>query len=263
MLDVQAAASFNQLWFRLGRSFPEHEFYTMQPRRMSIDNMRNAAAKTALELECDYLWFIDDDVLVEPRTVFGSLLEGCEKHKFDVLMAETYIRGYPFQPMFFQHNVTEKKLDFYWDFEKDVNKKTGLLECAAVGFSCVLIKCELIKKITKPYFATGVLGTEDVYFCMKCRSELGENRVKIGVDTKVPTGHLLDPEPLHKLNRKALLKYYETVYPHLKLSKNNDRGAEYAKAVKQVVKTREAQIKSGLRDKQNQGNSKSGRGKKL
>lgn len=235
-------ANHLQFWFRLGRSFPEHEFITMTPRRTSIDNMRNGAAKAALDNKCDYLMFIDDDVLIEPRTVFPSLFEACEKHKFDIVMAETYIRGYPFEPMFFK--VKNQALQPYRNFEKDVDKKTGLLTCDAVGFSCVIIKCSLLKQVSQPYFITGTQSTEDIYFCMKVRRELGDDKVRIAVDTKVPTGHILDPEPLHKHNRKALIKYYETVYPNLKEDKRNrDRGTEYAQAVESVIAATKFNIK--------------------
>lgn len=241
-------ATMNQFWFRLGRNYSEHQFITYTPRRVSIDNMRNAAAKIALEQECDYLMFVDDDILIDPLNTFASLVLACEKQGADIVMSETYIRGYPFEPMFFKHR--NGKLEFFRDFKEYINKKTGLVECDAVGFSCVLIKCSLIKKVTTPYFVTGPKGTEDIYFCMKARKELGTENVKIFVDTKFPTGHLLDPEPLHSENRESLIKFYDESCPELKESKriSSDRNTSYAKSVEQTIKKRKTNIKSRLRN---------------
>lgn len=240
-------ATMCQFWFRLGRTFPEHDFMTFTPRRMSIDNMRNATAKTALEQNCDYVMFVDDDVLIDPLNTFASLLNACEHHGADIVMAQTYIRGYPFEPMFFKHE--NERLKPFRDYKKFVSKKTGLLKVDAVGFSCVMIKCSLIKKVTTPYFITGPKGTEDIYFCMKAKQELGAENVKVMVDTKVPTGHLLDPEPIHVNNREALLKFYDTTCPELKDRRNKDRGTSYAKQVEKTLASKEANLKSRVRRK--------------
>lgn len=249
-VDQFAHANHLQFWFRLGRSFPDVDFVTMTPRRMSIDNMRNFAAKAALENNCDYLMFIDDDVLVDPFKTFPSLLEACEKYGKDVVMSETYIRGYPFEPMFFKFK--NLALSPYRNFKKFIDEKTGLLDCDAVGFSCVIIKCSLLKKVSTPFFITGPMNTEDIYFCMKARLELGAENVKIAVDTKTPTGHILDAEPIHHYNRDNLIKFYEATYPNLKEEKRDrDRGTEYAAAVESIVKIRESSIKSRVRRKPN------------
>jgi hypothetical protein len=193
-------------------------FFT--PQRMSIDRMRNEAAKMALEADYDYLMFVDDDVLVEPQ-VFDSLLS-CDA---DVAMAETYIRGYPFNAMWFKN--VGGKLEHDNDSKAD---ESGLIECDAVGFSCVLIKVSLLKKVTMPFFVTGPNFTEDVYFCTKAKAELGDNNVKIVVDTRYPTGHLLTPTFVHKQNVKILRAFHKVqigaVQEHPK-----DRGEEYLKEV--------------------------------
>lgn len=245
-------ASMMQFWFRLGRNFPEHQFVSFTPRRLSIDNMRNNAAKAALESECDYLMFVDDDVLIDPINTFPSLLNACEKHGAQIAMAETYIRGFPFEPMFFK-SINHNLIPFR-DFKQHIDKN-GLVECDAIGFSCVLIDCDLIRKVLPPYFVTGPLQTEDVYFCMKAKAQLGNDKVKIVVDTKVPTGHMLDPEPVHHQNRQFLIEYYEKACPELKTQLDEykqsvDRGTEYAAKVEQVVKKRQLDIKSRLRQQQ-------------
>ena len=174
----------------------------MPPGRMSIDNMRNAAAKVALELECDYLMFIDDDMLLHPET-FESLLKADK----DIVMALTFIRG--------------GDLTHYLDWQDNIDKD-GLVEAAAIGFATVLIKTHLLKKLEPPYFLTAGGHTEDVYFCCRVKAEIGEH-VGIFVDTKVPTGHILEPEIVHVTTVAKLREYHKKEVKAVTV----DRGQEY------------------------------------
>lgn len=248
MVEAAAYLSHMQMYFQMGRDFKEYDFILNTPRRASIDRMRNESAKLALQAECKYLMFIDDDVLTAPNTL-KSLIRANK----DIVMAETYIRGYPFEPMFFKNTGVNGNINLepYRDFHKHVDPKTGLVSCDAVGFSCVLIKCELISKIPPPYFITTPNCTEDVFFCMKARQLLGD-KVSIAVDTKVKTGHLLDREPITGDNVSAMRQFCEAAYPTL-FNKSNfgdknakedkssrDRQANYFKenAPSKTVKTK-------------------------
>src|SRR5262245_19708245 len=91
-----AYANHCQFWYRLGKTLPQHEFGLCNPRRLSIDRMRNFAAKAVLELNFDYLCFIDDDVLL-PWGAIEKLLEADK----DIIAGVTLIRGFPYHPMIF------------------------------------------------------------------------------------------------------------------------------------------------------------------
>ena len=92
-----AYANHCQFWFRLGRNLgADYQFGLCNPRRMSIDRMRNFAGKAAIELNFDYLLFIDDDVLL-PFNAVQRLIEADK----DIIAGVTYIRGYPYHPMIF------------------------------------------------------------------------------------------------------------------------------------------------------------------
>jgi hypothetical protein len=179
---------------------------------MSIDNMRNAAVKCAIANNCDYLMFIDDDVIVEPHT-FKSLYE-C---KLDVAMALTFIRGYPFDPMFFKWDEIKENLKRYVEY-KDHIGDAGIVLCDAIGCSCVLFKTWMFKELEEPWFQTCKNCTEDVYFCLMMHEKL-KVPFTMGVDTKVPTSHKLGPEYIGPLNREAMLTYCETLNPELKRQK--------------------------------------------
>jgi len=222
-VKAEIYGSHCQEWFRLGRSSPD-DFILFYPNRFSIDNARNQAANFALRNECNYLYFIDDDIILTPKT-YQSLQEALTTADAHIAQALTFIRGYPFNPMMFQKSKTVNasghyQLDFYTDYETNISQN-GLVAADAVGFSCVLIDIEnTIKKINPPYFVTSALTTEDIYFCLKLKDKLGD-LVKFVVDTKVPTGHLLSPEAVSVHNITEIQEHYKVK------SNPKDRGEEY------------------------------------
>ncbi len=171
VIDAAAYVTHQNFFYRLGKTFPRAIFYFMTPPRMSIDQARNWAAKMALEQECDYILFLDDDMLIHPDT-----LKYLINADLDICMAHTYIRGYPFDVMAFKK--TKKGLEKFNDYQKYVNKK-GIFMCDAVGFAVCLIKVDLLKMMEEPYFVTGINHTEDIFFCLAAKEQL--DGVTIGV----------------------------------------------------------------------------------
>jgi hypothetical protein len=193
---------------------PEDQFMLFTPYRMAIDSMRNMAAKIAIEHKCDYIMFIDDDVCITPNTY--DILKKADK---DIIMALTYIRGYPFAPMFFKafeqivddSGVKREYLTTYDDYKEHINDE-GIVKCAAVGFSCVLIKMDVIKAVAPPYFLTGPNHTEDVYFCNKARYTL-EPEPEIYCHTGVSTTHIMMADGVNSDNVDKLRELYAIEKP--------------------------------------------------
>ena len=189
---------------------PDDQFVFFTPYRMAIDSMRNSAAKIAIDHKCDYLMFIDDDVLIKPETY--SVLKAADK---DCIMALTYIRGYPFAPMFFKSfrkivdntGATAEYLTTYDDYEEHI-PDDGIVPCAAVGFSCVLIKMDLVKAVAPPWFLTGPNHTEDVYFCNKARYTL-DPEPSICCHTRIATTHIMMADGVTDFNVKRLRELYK------------------------------------------------------
>lgn len=228
-VEQMAYANHLQLFYRLGvmkghadRDGDEVEFVLFNPRRMSIDRMRNTAAKMAMEYDLDYLWFIDDDVLIPSawnNKPFNSFKILHDSNK-DVCAGVTLVRGYPFHPMIFNYtDAAYKKNSFVVDYAEKANKDNGLLECDAVGFSCCLIKVSLLKKMIPPYFVTSLPGlgyshTEDVYFCKKAKEQVSD--VQIYVNTRVRTAHILGPEVIEPGNIELWKEFEEKRVPNIK-----------------------------------------------
>ena len=194
-----------ELFCKMKEEYPQDTFTLVTPHRLPIDKMRNLCAKLALEQNYDYLMFIDDDVLVMPNT-YKSLRDADK----DIVMALTFVRGWPYPPMFFKSEgiVTDRdgyrreNLSHYIEWADHVNEE-GLVECAALGFSCVLIKVDVLRAVSPPYFITSESQTEDVYFCCKARLTL-DPAPTIFVDTKVPTEHMLSPDTVTLKNVEEL-----------------------------------------------------------
>jgi len=222
------------------KHIPGLEFEFWAPPRMSIDNARNTAAQYALERECDYLFFLDDDVQVPPFAL-KALLEADK----DVVAGLIMIRGYPFNVMAFKfenkkvNGENKRNLGYFnnlaqerlvkndWIAEADLAKKrpkltkrqwsklpmrlVPLQACDAVGFSCCLIKVDVLKPLETPYFLTGKYHTEDVYFCMKITENL-RPKPSIYLHTGVQGGHMLNPEPIEYGSKPLMKAFYGMMY---------------------------------------------------
>jgi hypothetical protein len=195
-----AYANHIQLFYNLGKKHPDWQILINTPRRMSIDRMRNISAKVALETECDYLMFIDDDVIV-PIGCVEKMIEVLEKENAEIVAGWTIIRGYPFDNMFFKLDEKKNLRNYV------VERGPGLVEVDAVGFSCALIKVSLLKKIQAPFFVTGPYNTEDIYFCVKVKDSFPD--ASILVDCSIETAHILGPEVIAPWNREDYLVYHK------------------------------------------------------
>src|ERR1700691_1836821 len=178
-LDQTIYANHMAFFYRLGKNRPNDIFILNTPRRMSIDRMRNLSAKMALESECDYLMFVDDDVVI-PVDLFDRLVAADK----DIIAGWTIIRGYPFENMFFRYDDKKNLTNV-----RGIERKSGVIDVDAIGFSAALIKVDLLRKIPPPWFVTGPTNTEDIYFCIKARQYVPD--ATICVDTNCETAHIV------------------------------------------------------------------------
>lgn len=224
LLDTVVYPNHMNMWYHLGKSYPEHKFFFATPRRMPIDTARNMTAKEAIGNECDYIFFYDDDVVVPPDALKKMLALNA-----DVAAGLTYIRGYPFNPMIFDMKKVRGNftLPYMTNFKK--KSKGTVVDCYAVGFSCALIKVETLKKIPAPYFMTGTNNTEDVYYCCKLKDYVPN--AKIQVDWSINTAHLLDKMWVDDTNVEKLRKFYKPEEEKV----DGDRTYEKAKKALEVV----------------------------
>lgn len=202
-IDPVPYSSHLAMWYRMGKDLPGWDIVFAGPWRMPIDVARNRAVSIALQENCDYLFFYDDDMVMTP-TVVQQLLDRVSKQEIHIISALVFIRGYPFAPMVFRFR--DETCMGLFDYKESDIEENGLVSVDAVGCAATLIDCNLLKLMSDPWFLTGKLHTEDVYFCMKAK-EFVEG-VKIYMDTKVECGHMLDKPILTSVSKNALLELH-------------------------------------------------------
>lgn len=138
----------------------------------------------ALETNCDYVFMVDDDMMVDPQ-IFFKLQENDK----DICTALAFTRNPTHLPVAYQmvegwDPVSRKE---FARSEHILNyPKNQLVRLDASGFGVVLIKTEVLKKMQKPWFM-GSHGTgEDLHFCLEARKYGFET----WMDTRLKTGHL-------------------------------------------------------------------------
>jgi len=144
-----------------------------------IDRARNTLTKRALDDGCDYIMFIDADMILPPNTI-DELID----MNLPIVSGLYFTKGKPYLPVArIKKNEDDIDHKFLEDFEFN-----EVIKVAGVGLGCCLIKAEVFNSIEYPYFKfewqeiKGKLHqiAEDLYFCDKVK--------KSGYDTYLNTG---------------------------------------------------------------------------
>lgn len=164
-------------------------FYFATIGRLFVAKAREEFARYALELGCEYLLMIDDDMLV-PHDLFERLY----KHDVDIVAPLAFQRRPPYFPVIYRAwkgwDEERKEAFFSNELVKKYPKDT-LFECDAVGFGAVLIKRWVLEKMTEPRFMSTSPTGEDILFCYTAKENLG---AKVFVDTGTKIAHLGAPK---------------------------------------------------------------------
>ena len=178
---------------------------------------RDQMTRRALELDPEYIFYWDDDVLLDPHT-FYKMHNMLERHPdVGLLTGVVCTREDPTEPMIYQ----ESGAGAWWDFSIDPNHPPE--DIFSAGGGCLMVRTEAVKKMTPPYWQDCLGGTEqpgaegrsvwghDVYFISKLRRESGMRTCVMG---SVLCGHFdmekqkeytlpKDSPPYRKLGRQA------------------------------------------------------------
>jgi hypothetical protein len=152
-------------------------------QKHSVAWARNNLIEQFLESDAEYLFLVDADMGV-PREGLKTLVE----HDLPIVGAFCFRRDPPYEPtLMIKTNQKINEQTYLYENMRDY--PDGLMEVHATGGACLLIKREVLEKVTSPWFyeLDGV-KSEDIYFCEKVR----EAGYKIYVDTTVKTSHATD-----------------------------------------------------------------------
>jgi len=143
-----------------------------------IDRARNLLVKQALEDECDYIMFIDADMLL-PSNAIDNMVD----MDLDIVSGLYFQKGKPYLPVARIKNKDSQEHNFLEEFEFG-----KVIKVSGAGMGCCLIKTKVFKYLEYPYFkfewkekeGEMVQLAEDLYFCEKAE--------KAGFDTYLNTG---------------------------------------------------------------------------
>lgn len=154
-----------------------------------IYDSRNKLAGMAVDMEADFILWLDSDMVFPPDTLERMMAVLDEHPEIDVLSGLYFRRGAPFTPVLFSKLEvnTEGTLDF-----ADVDKLPDeLFEVAGCGFGCVLMRTELLLDIAAKenggvWFTPIANAGEDCAFCIRAT----QNGYRIFCDPNIHLGHM-------------------------------------------------------------------------
>jgi hypothetical protein len=160
---------------------------------------RNYLVQRALETECDYLWFTDQDAAYRPETldrllawnvpVVGAL---CMVRAATFCIPMAFLGEKEDQPGAY-HVLVDEVYEFlraHANYETndpqaiDPIPEGSLQPVDITGCHCLLIKREVLEALEPPWF-NGRPGQEDMYFCRKAK----EADYPLYVDFSTLAGH--------------------------------------------------------------------------
>src|SRR3990167_8903241 len=159
-----------------------HELQVIFQDGVFVHQNQNNICDYAIENKFDYVFLIEHDMIFEPDTLNKLLAD--DK---DIICANYNFRSEPRQSMVFRFN---NKGELENIPQRELPKET--FGAGAIPTGLTLIKTEVFKKLTKPYFfyeynSEGKMeSSQDVYFCQKAR----EAGLSVWANPKIETAHL-------------------------------------------------------------------------
>ena len=151
-----------------------------------VYDSRNSLAKHALEMEADFILWLDSDMMFEPD-ILERMMKTLQDNDLTILSGVYYRRRPPFSPVLLKTlRIDENNFCEHENF--NAYPEDGLFEAEGIGFGCVLMSSEVLfdvkAKYTDWFSPFGRVG-EDLSFCWRAR-QCGH---KIYVDPTIQLGH--------------------------------------------------------------------------
>ena len=154
-----------------------------------IYDSRNKLAAMAVQMEADYILWLDSDMVFAPETL-ERLMATLDAHpEIDVLSGLYFRRGAPFTPVLFSRLEETEDGQLDWADCNEIPDEP--FEVAGCGFGCVLMRTEMLLDIAAKegggvWFSPIANAGEDCAFCIRARRE----GYKIYCDPSVELGHM-------------------------------------------------------------------------
>ncbi len=169
--------------------------------RMVVDWARNELARTAKDKINEYtgekfthiLW-LDDDHVFE-----SDLACVLASHDKEMVSALYYARVGKTLPVVY---VKDESSDDEYKHFPIIEAPLCLFECDAVGFGAMLMKRDVLDKVSQPWFTIDWKAGEDIAFCVRAK----KHGIKIYCDGRLVIGHVGVPKVI---GRQDHLQYME------------------------------------------------------
>ena len=170
----------------------DYKFFKTALGRLLPHYAREKFCEYALDMEFDYILFVDDDHCYSPD-IFRKLQVHIKDN--DIVAPLCLQRLAPYYPVIYKSSTFEKDGVQYWDNkkyveEKDFKKGDIITDATSIGFGLCILKVELLARVPRPWFFTSQPIGEDILFCKNAMT-VG---AKILVDTGIEAPHLKESE---------------------------------------------------------------------
>ena len=150
-----------------------------------IYTSRNDIATQALQMDADYVFWLDSDMVFPPDTLI-RMMNTLRKNDLDILTGLYFRRVPPYTPVLFDKLSIDGDV---CDFSEFDSIPKDLFEVGGCGFGCVLMKTDVFFDVQSKFgnmFAPVANNGEDIAFC--CRAK--ECGYKIYCDPSIICGHV-------------------------------------------------------------------------
>lgn len=145
---------------------------------------RNILAHVALDWGYDFIFYLDDDMVIEQTDLLMKFLATMKANpSIDVLSPIAYMRNPPFHPCVFY------KSDDPPYYNLATKRNAGFQDVDATTCAATLVRASVFRRMKKPWFEWlqapgGERIGEDVSFCKKVKDEIG-GRVVVDTDSEI------------------------------------------------------------------------------
>jgi hypothetical protein len=160
-----------------------------------VDEARNFSAQAAIDAGCDYLFFIDWDVIPKPQSLHQLVMRAQSALDCDIFSGVYTSRHYDW-PAPLVYVGPDQKISYDWTAGDVLTSEEH--DISGFGMGLALIRTSLFERLSntpeKPWFKTTetemVRETEDLWFIKRAMAEAGS---KLMVDTALLAWHI-DPK---------------------------------------------------------------------
>ena len=149
-----------------------------------IYNSRNDLAKKAIASECDYILWLDSDMVFDPDTLEKLI---ADRESGDIISGLYFRRVQPFSPVAFSQLQITEQGGCIWKNQETIPGEIFPVE--GCGFGCVLMPVSAVADIIAKFgnaFAPICGVGEDLSFCWRAR----QCGYKIVCDPRIKLGHV-------------------------------------------------------------------------